>query len=261
MKNKKKIIILTFLIVLLIFVNYNFFNKNLENFFLESETGIVERVIDGDTVVLSTEEHVRLLGINSPERGEEFYQEAKEFLESLVLNKTVKIVFGKEKKDKYNRVLAYIFLENINVNLKLVEKGFANYYFPSGKDSYYSSFEESWEECINENNNLCEHSTNYCSECIELKNLDVKNQEIIFQNKCIFNCDLTSWNIKDEGRKNFVFPEFTLQKESEVKIIVEEGSNSKETLFWTGENYVLTDTGDTIFLRDKENKLVLWQSY
>ena len=49
----------------------------------------VESVIDGDTIILATGEHVRLLGIDTPERGECYYQEATDFLKSLLINKLV----------------------------------------------------------------------------------------------------------------------------------------------------------------------------
>ena len=40
---------------------------------------------------------------NSPERGEPYYAEAKEFLNERILNKTVRLEFGKDKYDRYNR--------------------------------------------------------------------------------------------------------------------------------------------------------------
>ena len=98
-------------------------------------------------------------------------------------------------------------------------------------------------------------------QCIELKELNSNLQEIIFYNSCDFSCDLTNWNIKDEGRKNFIFPEFILNSNSEVKIIVGEGIDNHKNLFWKNEEYVLTSTGDTIFLRDSDGKLVLWKNY
>jgi len=58
-----------------------------------------------------------------------------------------------------------------------------------------------------------------------------------------------------------VFPEFVLKKKSEVKIVVGEGGNSKEILFWKNQDYVWTNTGDTLFLRDDEDKLVFWKSF
>ena len=96
---KDQALLLAILVVILISLNYNFLDEKFAGFLEDSETGIVERVIDGDTIVLDNEEHVRLLGINTPEKNEKYYPEAKDFLEKEVLNKTVKIVLGREKKD------------------------------------------------------------------------------------------------------------------------------------------------------------------
>ena len=137
---QKYAFLLIFLVIFLFVINYNFLDKSLEGFFEESESGFVERVIDGDTIVVNSTS-VRLLGINCPEKGEKYYEEAKDFLEKEVLNKTVELKFGNERYDRYGRLLAYVFLDEENVNLELVEKGFANFYFPSGKDNYYNDFE------------------------------------------------------------------------------------------------------------------------
>ena len=256
----KEIILLIFLILLILTINYGFIDKKLENFLLDYEIVIVERVIDGDTVV-SGNNSIRLLGINSPERGEKYYDEAKEFMEKEILNKTVRLEFGKEKYDRYKRTLAYLYINKENINLKLVEKGLANFYFPSGKDMHYDDFENAWNKCIENNLNLCESSVNKCSQCVELRELSVDNQQVILYNKCSFECVLTNWNIKDEGRKKFIFPEFTLQQNKQVYILIGEGENTKNTLFWSDEDYVWTRTGDSLFLRDEEGRLVLWKSY
>ena len=74
MKNKRReIFLLILLIGILITMNYNFFDSLLN----KRETAVVERVIDGDTFVVNGTS-VRLLGMNSPERGEKYYLEAKE---------------------------------------------------------------------------------------------------------------------------------------------------------------------------------------
>ncbi|MCX6749756.1 MAG: thermonuclease family protein [Candidatus Pacearchaeota archaeon] len=251
------------LVVLAIFflaINYNFLDKQLVNFFNTEEKIHVDRIIDGDTIE-SNDTSIRLLGINCPEKGEVYYNEAKEFLSSEILNKTVTLKFGKEKEDRYGRTLAYIFLNNENINLKLVEKGLANYYFPSGKDGYYSSFADAWKSCIDKNISLCKASNDKCSRCIELKKLDVKEDSILLYNSCGFSCDLTGWTIKDEGRKKFVFSDFSLNENNEAKIINGSKTNTYSTLYWSGYSYILTSSGDTIFLRDENNGLVLWKSY
>jgi len=259
MNKKRKISLLIFLILILIVVNYNFLDSVLINFFDNSETFFVERVIDGDTFVIN-KTSVRMLGINTPERGEKYYAEAKEFLSKKVLNKSVKLEFGKEKYDLYKRILAYTFTDE-NVNLEIVKNGFANFYFPSGKDKYYSEFYTAWENCVKKNINLCEKSTDKCADCIFLEQFDVASQKIIFENTCGFDCNLNNWWIKDEGRKKFIFDNFILKKNSYVEIVVGNFTNTPQKLFWKNEKYVWTETGDTLFLRDSSGKLVLWKNY
>ncbi len=258
-KNQKSLLII--LVIFLFIINYNFLDKKLSDFLAEEKTGVVERVIDGDTLVLESGEHIRLLGINTPEKGEPYSKEAKDFAEQLALNKTITLKFGKERTDLYNRTLAYVFLENRNINLELVKEGLANYYFPGGKDVYYEKFSEAWKMCMEKNENLCEKSEDVCSNCILLKELNAKSDEIVFENACSYECSLANWSIKDEGRKHFIFPEFALNPYSQVKVIVKEGEDNSENLYWKGEDYVLTPTGDTLFLRDSWGKLVLWKTY
>jgi len=249
MENKREILLLVFLVVILISVNYRFVDNFLvENFDSSSkEIVLVERVVDGDTVVVNGSSF-RLLGINTPEKGEEYYSEAKEFLEDLVLNKT--ILVEKHGQDRYYRELVYLFEvgSGENINLKVVREGLGNYYFPSGKDRYFDVFLEAWRNCIFKSKNLCARSLDVCSNCIVLKYWDFSEDEIIFENLCDFDCDLSGWDLKDEGRKHFVFEDFVLRGFEEVKISAGD----------FGESYVWTYSGDSFFLRDSEGNLVLW---
>ena len=244
MKKKSAKKLLIFLIILLIVINYNFIDSFLNDILNPRELVLISRVIDGDTVEVN-ETSIRLLGINTPEKEEKYYEEARDYLEGLVLNKTLELEYGKEKYDKYDRILGYLFLNNENINIKLIKKGFANHYFPSGKDRYHPDFKEAWEECIKSNKNLCEKSTHECVDCIKLKEFDYKREIVILENACSFDCDLNDWQIKEEGRKNLEL-NFTLSENKEKAIEFED--------MWT-------DTGDTLFLRDEEFKLVLWYSY
>ena len=160
------------------------------------------------------------------------------------MNKTVYLEYGREKYDKYNRILAYIFLKDEDINIKLIERGFANFYFPSGKDKYYLEFKKAWENCIDSNKNLCEKSSHECAKCIILKNFDYKNGITILKNTCSFDCDLNNWKIKGEGRKILEL-DISLNKNEEKIIEFED--------LWT-------KTGDTLFLRDDNFRLVLWKS-
>lgn len=99
------------------------------------DTGTVEFVYDGDTVRLADKRKVRLIGIDSPEmnygKGEPecYAREAKRALESLVLKKEVSLVADKEDKDRYGRLLRYVYVSSpsgdIFTNNALVQTGAA----------------------------------------------------------------------------------------------------------------------------------------
>lgn len=232
----KQAILLIFLILLIFTINYSYIDEKLEDFLLDYEIVIVERVIDGDTFV-SGNNSIRLLGINSPERGEKYYDESKKFLEEMILNENVTLEYVGERQDKYGRILAYIYFNEKNVNVNLVEQGFANYYFYSGKDIYSDDLMGAWNLCIKNNVNLCEKSKDICGECVS-----VSQSKIV--NECDFDCNIEGWEIKTEGRSKFTFEEKTFFPGQEI-----------------GFELDLANSGDSLFLRDKEGKLVLWESY
>lgn len=91
----------------------------------------VIRVVDGDTVELENRGTVRLLFIDTPERGEMYYDSAKIFLRETILGRQVSIVPGSRARDAYGRLLAFVYLDTVFINLELVERGFAGLYlFP-----------------------------------------------------------------------------------------------------------------------------------
>jgi micrococcal nuclease len=95
------------------------------------ERARVIAVIDGDTVVISGGEKVRYLGINTPETHhpdklpEYCGQEAFEANRRLVAGKTVRLEFDQQLRDKYGRLLAYVYVDNLFVNAELVRQGYA----------------------------------------------------------------------------------------------------------------------------------------
>ena len=254
---RKYFALLSLLFILLFIVNYPAMDSWVIKH-LGSDEFAVKRIIDGDTIVVGDDLHVRLLGINCPERGEKYYSEAKEYLRKRILDRNVRLEYGKQKQDRYHRTLAYIYLDGKNINKEIVSRGLANFYFPSGKTKYYQEFYDAWESC---KENLCEKAQDKCARCIYLKKFDYRNQEVDLENRCSFDCDLSDWEIKDEGRKKFIFPEFNLESGKDVEIIVGEGIDSKSKLFWNKKPYVWTKSGDTLLLRDDLGKLVLWKSY
>ncbi len=104
-----------------------------------SHNYIVSRVVDGDTIELTNRETVRYIGIDTPEIREKknaewvykprpYAEEAKEFNQKLVEGKSVRLEFDVQKRDKYKRLLAYVYRGEKMVNIEMVREGFAMIY-------------------------------------------------------------------------------------------------------------------------------------
>jgi endonuclease YncB( thermonuclease family) len=102
--------------------------KELEKGVLWS--GYVKNVVGGDTVDVSFNiygvQRIRLVGIDASEIGEEGYEEAKEFVNKTCIREEVKLDVDDEKQyDSYYRKLAVVYVNETNLNEKLVREGYA----------------------------------------------------------------------------------------------------------------------------------------
>ncbi len=89
-------------------------------------------VVDGDTVELEDGRTVRLIGIDTPERGDLYYDSASALTERLLLRKSVRLEFDSDKVDRYGRTLAFIWVDDELSNLEIVREGWAWCYFFEG---------------------------------------------------------------------------------------------------------------------------------
>ena len=83
----------------------------------------VKRVIDGDTIELANGQIVRFVGVNAPNNGEPFEEEATEANTKLVQGKTVTLEYDTYTSDRFGRVLAYPFVDGKNVVVELAKQG------------------------------------------------------------------------------------------------------------------------------------------
>lgn len=93
------------------------------------------RILDGDTFVSRSGEHIRLLGVNTPEVAHEsspaqpFGDTATQALKQLISGKSVRLDFDTQRKDDYGRTLAQVYLQDGTwVNGELVRRGMAHVY-------------------------------------------------------------------------------------------------------------------------------------
>ena len=169
-----------------------------------------------------------------------FYEEAKNFLKQYE-GKQVEIERTKENKDKYNRLLRYVFYNKKLVNEEILGEGLANLYVYE-KDKYTEKLKKAEKEAREQEKGIWKKSENYgCIELLELKYIEEKRcnneEQLILNNKC------EKMNIILKDNANHIY-----------KLNLDKG------IFPKNFSCVFNDEGDSLFLRD-EKGLVLYYAY
>lgn len=98
--------------------------------------GKVVGIKDGDTfkiMYLGEEKAIRLEHIDCPEKNQPFGKKAKQFASDLCFGRTARVI-SKGKMDRYKRLIAEVYVDNICVNKELVKSGLA-WHFKKYSDS------------------------------------------------------------------------------------------------------------------------------
>jgi micrococcal nuclease len=123
----------------------------------------VERIVDGDTLEVTMKgkkEKVRLIGVDTPETKKPntpvmFYgKEASAFTKKRLESKTVELEFDVEKMDRYDRLLAYVWIEDELFNRTLVQEGYARIATFPPNVKYVDAFKQDQETARNKKKGL-----------------------------------------------------------------------------------------------------------
>ncbi len=129
-------------------------------------------VVDGDTFVLNNREVVRLLGIDAPEMGDINYDKAAYELQGLLRGKSLRFESDVTDRDIYGRLLRYVYAEDVFVNLKLVQDGWARAAFYPPDIRYMELFKQAQKEAQDENKGIWKIDDSqykrFGSRCVEL---------------------------------------------------------------------------------------------
>lgn len=107
------------------------------------EVGPVTRVVDGDTIDVllnGVTTRIRYLQMNTPERGHSCFDDSSEANAILVAGKTVRLVPDKELVDPFDRLLRFVYVDDVLVNRVLVEQGWAEVVLYPPNDLHYDEF-------------------------------------------------------------------------------------------------------------------------
>ncbi len=244
MKSKHAFALSLFL-TLLIASNLYFFKSIGDS---QKDTVFVVRVIDGDTLELDDGKIIRLLNINTPEKNEQGYGLAKEFLRKIE-NTSVEII--QTGTDKYDRTLAKVYTEEY-LNLQIIKEGLAKKFLV--QDNELREFSKAEKESIEQEKGIWKKSSFYS--CISSE-INAKEEYIILKNSCK-DINFKDFILTDESRKKY---KFTSLKFDIITLFTKEGKDNENALYWGLEEHVWNDDRDTLYLFDKEGNIVHYDIY
>lgn len=93
----------------------------------ESAEYLVTHIVDGDTFDIATGERVRMIGIDTPERGKSYYDESAEYLKDLIYDKKVRLEKDQSEIDRYGRLLRHVYVNDVWINHKMISDGYARF--------------------------------------------------------------------------------------------------------------------------------------
>jgi endonuclease YncB( thermonuclease family) len=241
-------LIISILITILILIDLFYFTQlSNEN---KLETVTIFKVIDGDTLSLIDNRIIRLININSPEKGFFGSEESKSFLKSFE-NKSVKIsITG---RDQYSRYLARIYLFNkLYLNLEIVKEGLASKFLVD--DSELRIFSNAEKLAIIEEKGIWHRSPYF--NCFKIK-IDQYLEVVRIENICAF-VNLNNWIIKDESRKIYIFKDILI---GEINLHTHMGINNKTDVYWNSNQKVWNNDRDSLYLFDEKGRIAAYEVY
>ncbi len=254
---------------------------------IQPDYAFVSRVIDGDTVELSTGQRVRYIGIDAPEvTGPECYAlEAKAKNAELVEGKWVRLEKDVSETDRYGRLLRYVWVmlpwDETMVNAQLLAEGYALVatYPPDVK--YVEWFLELqriareegrglWSACVTPTptptTGVAPAQVRIAPWCSQFDapgndNYNLNEEYVCFENQGGSAASMTGWHVKDVSGHIYTFPLFTLASGARVRLRTGPGPDTATDLYWGKSGAVWNNDGDTVYLYDAGWNLVHSYSY
>jgi len=234
----------------------------------ESNLPVVQTVIDGDTLRLENGERVRLIGINAPERGQPYYEEATAALTELTLGQRVRLERDVSERDQYDRRLAYVYVGGVMANEELVARGLAKAYpfapdtskediFRRAELAAQATDQGMWSTSKGgEGAGLIISDFNYNAAGDDNENLEDEYFTLFNPTDTVIH--LTGFRISDTANHEYQFPSFVLGAGKSVTVRTGTGDDTATDLYWNNVGTVWNNDGDTLYLYDHKGYLVLW---
>jgi endonuclease YncB( thermonuclease family) len=242
------------------------------------DEAVVVRVFDGDSLIAELEDgsevEVRLLGINAPEGSECHGDAARDTLGQLVEAATITMVSDAEQTDQFDRLLRYLYVDGLNVNLALIANGDA--IALQGDHSLDADFVDMaasaaavdrglWapDACGSEPPPDSVAIVDYSYNPSGRDEDDLNGEWIAIANSGLEPIELSSWILRDESTQHrYQFPrDYVLGARAEVLVHSGCGRDSATDLYWCADDPVWSNGGDTAILQLPSGVVVSWETY
>jgi endonuclease YncB( thermonuclease family) len=237
----------------------------------------VVRVFDGDSLIVSIdgkELEVRLLGINAPEGNECHGNESRDMLEQLLSSGALTLVADTEDTDQYGRLLRYLYVDGLNVNLAMLANGDA--VVLQGEYSADANFAAISDAAAARGIGMW--ALDACGEGTPPTGItiadyvynpagsdgNVMNDEwVAIANRGEGSVDLSGWLVRDESTEHrFHFPDgFRLAADDAVVVHSGCDSDSRSDLYWCSDGPVWSNGGDTVIVQLPGGTVVARERY
>ena len=237
-------------------------------------------IVDGDTLYVSGpngELEVRIVGVNTPESGECFDQEATDALAELVAGNDLVLVTDRSDVDQFGRALRYVdTTDGVDVGAELIANGFAiaRRYPPDDAraDRYAALQRDAKRRAVAVGVGrgavrvpsmawTSSSTSTRTHRATTAKNLN--GEWVRFTNAGTEAIDLDGWEVADESASHrYPFTDLHLAPGAEVTLFSGCGPDDETARDWcVSGSAVWNNSGDTVFLRDGNGNIVATLSY
>ncbi len=237
-------------------------------------------VVDGDTLVVAGpggEVTVRIVGINTPEGGECFYDEATDALAALVADRDLVLVADRSDVDQFGRALRYVeTADGVDVGAELVAGGFAiarRYPPDEARADRYAQLQRDaqaagrglWapDACGASDLDGVEIVVEVEADAPGDDSVNLNGEWVRFTNAGSEPVDLDGWEVADESASHrYRFDDLELDPGASVTLFSGCGADDDTSRYWcVSGSAVWNNDGDTVLLRDRQGNIVVSRSY
>jgi len=237
----------------------------------------VLQIADGDTFQTADGEWIRMLCINTEEKGRPWATEATHRLKQYLQMGEIELEADAEDRDAYGRLLRYVYVttedgERLHVNVELVREGYAHAFIFENNQKYKQDFFAAEWEARNASRRIWIPSM-YDVEITLIQAVEdgtgANSEYVLITNVGTDTVNMTDWTLKDQSWHNFKFPELALAPGANVTVHTGAGTNTTSDLYWDYENMFTSswsgrawdDDGEVGFLRDSDGLLADFYDY